>query len=167
MGGLPKGVPHNYPQVRNDAVKRNRMLEKQDLFLTHFESLPLVNAVDEVGKVFTGFTRFAVGYWLIKDPIFKEKYDAIKSVKQIVAEEMEEDYLHKVGTGQEKSAMPNVVAAKMGLTARNPNKWSDRIRKETHHDVQITKIEYALTPGRTVEQVTEGQFKELPSGNTD
>ncbi len=174
MGGLPKGVPHNYPEGRvvslaviegldkareaSNESRKERMLERQIEFLSYFGEHGIKESAEKVGV-----TTWAVANWVMESQEFREKYNKIKETRDLWLQEDEEDYLHNIGTGVEKANMPQVVAAKMCLTARNPKRWSDKLQQESRKTIEITRIEYSLTSGRSVE-VIDVPVKELPSG---
>jgi hypothetical protein len=108
--------------------------------------------------------------WMQDDAEFKESVQRLKAIRDAMREENEEEFLHLVGIGAIKMGkesglgMPNVVAAKMGLVARNPKRWSERISMDrtTTRTIKLITVHAGGQDESTIIDATE--VKELPSG---
>ncbi len=144
-----------------------RATEKKKEFIDHFLEFNTVKKTCQVIDIHPT----TIANWCLDDPEFCEAVDRLKKIRDFVREEDEEEFLHLAGTGQVKMGkesglgMPNVVAAKMGLVARNPKRWSERINV----DRNITRTIKLITvhADQTETTVIEGECKELPVGNND
>ncbi len=153
--------------VRLENLAAERLLRKQE-FLEHFlEHTSLKKASKAVG-----IDSSSIAEWCVDDPEFKAAVDRLKQIRDVMREEDEEEFLHLVGTGEIKIGkesglgMPSVVAAKMGLVARNPKRWSERINVD-RTTTRTIKLITVHAGEQTETTVIDASYKELPVGNSD
>jgi hypothetical protein len=114
-----------------------------------------------------------VGKWIEDSPEFKVEFDRAKKVISRVRAEKAEDFLHKVGSGKQKTgkdsgiSTANVVAAHMVLEAEDKAKWSSKVEVKKTETRNITTIIKHYGSETKVETIDLPEVKELPSGNSD
>lgn len=142
-------------------VQENKA-ERQIAFLDAFwETQKFVDACKKID-----IDQGVVCNWALFDEEFREAYDQLKQMRDVVREEQEEDALHDTGVGLKEMKMPQVVAAKMGLVARNRKRWSEKIDVEKTNVTTITTIVKHYDSGQevidapSVKVLTDGSNRE-------
>ncbi len=112
-----------------------------------------------------------VGQWIEECPEFKVEFDKAKKIVARVGAVKAEEFLNEVGSGKQKTgkdsgiSTANVVGAHMVLEADDKAKWSSKIQedKNVKRKILITEYEVARPDNKTTVEITEGDFKRLPS----
>lgn len=159
-------------QRMHDSEKERRILaakEKKRLFLDNFLDFTSIHKTCEA----IGVEDNTIYRYCIEDPDFRVAVDNLRKVRDIKREENEEEFLHLMGTGKIKVGketglgMPNVVAAKMGLVARNSKRWSERISVD-RTDKRTIKVITVHAGGQDDNMAIDSpEVKELPVGDSD
>lgn len=159
-------------QHMRDIEKERRILvgeEKRQLFLDNFLNHTSIHSTCEA----VGITDTTIYRWCVEDPDFRATIDGLRKIRDVMREENEEEFLHMVGTGVIKMGrgtglgMPNVVAAKMGLVARNPKRWSERINVDRTDKRTIKVITVHAGEQNENMVIDSPEIKELPVGDND
>ncbi len=154
--------------VRLEILDKERVETKKrflDAFLDYTSMKGVCQAID--------VNPTTIATWCADDAEFKGIVDKLKQIRDIMREEDEEEFLHLCGTGQIKMGkesglgMPNVVAAKMGLVARNSKRWSERINVDRTTTRTIKLITVHAGGQDEVTVIDSPEFKELPVGRDD
>jgi len=147
----------NYDEKR--VERKKEFLEK---YLDH------TNIIDAAGAI--GAPACTIAKWMANDPDFKAEVEHLRKIRDFVRADKEEAFLHLVGTGVIKTGketginMANVVAAKMGLVARDSKRWSERISvdKTSTRTIKLITVHAGDQEESTIIDSTD--YKELPSG---
>ncbi len=139
--------------------------ENQEEFLRRFQEADFV--VERAAEL-VGVTKQCVYKWKKEYPEFGAVMESLQETgNEAKTERIEQNIAKWAENPTEKVGMVNFLAAMAWLKAHKPGKWNEKIRHESKKEVQIVKIEYALSPGRQIKTVSASEVKELSSGYTD
>jgi hypothetical protein len=165
-----KGKVKTSVKLRVVNLSEGDVVELQQFFLDKFlliQKFGLACCAVKNHRIFAGVTpegitglnaealaQSVVGQWAMEDEEFKIEFDKAKKIVEFVAAERVEEFLIKMGTGEQKTrkedgySTANPISGHMFLEAVDHQKWSSKAQKAVKKNDVIPRIEFHDHPGR-------------------